>query len=62
MNLSELKITGGLATGITNALIYDGEYISDITDLLEKKGYYQIFITSKYDNYESDILFTINLK
>lgn len=62
VDYTRMKITGGLATGITNALIYDGEYISDITDLLEKKGYYQIFITSKYDNYESDILFTINLK
>lgn len=58
---TKMEITGGSTSGRSNMKIYEGNYVSDITNIIKNKGLYQIKISSNYDNYDSDIIFSINL-
>lgn len=62
MHIDHLLILGGLEGGLSNNLIYDGEYKSNITELLSKKGVYQIEVNLHHDNIESDLYIIIELK
>ncbi len=58
----KLKIMGGSTIGISNTVIYEGDYVNDITDFLKSPGIYQIIIYARHNNYESQILMKINLE
>jgi len=62
MTFDNLMILGGSEIGLTNTLIYNGEYKENVTDLLNKKGLYQFEIQLHHNNIYSTLLFIIDLK
>jgi len=49
-----------LGLKITNiSLVYDGEYINDISNYIRNSGQYNVVITARYDNIITDVSFSI---
>ena len=62
ISLKKMKIYGGSSQGLTNNLIYDGEFQKNITHLITKKGYYQIELNLEHEKIKSDLIFIIEIK
>lgn len=62
IKFSKLKITGGSEVGLVNDLIYDGEFTNELTDLITKKGKYQIEIMLEHKPISSDLFFIIEVE
>ena len=43
-------------------LIYEGEYVEDLSEIITKSARYQIFISASYKNIESDLIFFIDVE
>lgn len=62
ITFNNMKITGGSEIGLTNDLIYEGKYIENISQLLLKKGKFQIEISLEHQKINSNLFFIIDLK
>lgn len=56
-----MKITGGSTYAFTSHKVYDGEFRSNITDLVKNKAKYQILIKVKYKNILSEIYVNLDI-
>lgn len=57
-----MTIRGGSTVGLTNTLVYDGKYQSDLTTIIKEKGNYTIVINAKHNDIESTIDFVLEVK
>lgn len=61
IEFKDMYISGGSQVGITNKKVYEGEYIEDITHLLQTKGIYNVIINVEHDNIKSHLEFVLDL-
>ena len=62
IKFSKMKITGGSEVGLVNDLIYDGEFTNELTNLITKKGEYQIEIILEHKPISSNLFFIIEVE
>ena len=61
LKFTKMKIMGGSEVGITNDLIYDGDYVNDLTNIITKKGKYQIEINLEHKPISSVLIFILEV-
>ena len=61
ISFKKMKIYGGSSMGLTNDLIYDGEFQKNITHFITKKGYYQREINLEHEKIKSDLYFILEI-
>lgn len=62
ISFKKMKIYGGSSQGITNNLVYEGEFQTDITYLITKKGYYQVEINLEHEKIKSNLFFILEIR
>ena len=62
INCTHMIISGGSEVGVTNDMVYQGEYKDDITDLLSHKGIYVVKIELEHNKTNSTLEYTLDLK
>lgn len=61
IKINTIEIYGGSLVGETGDLVYEGEYQSNITNLINKKGNYSIKINLSHENIDSDVYFRLKV-
>ncbi len=61
IKINTIEIHGGSLVGETGDLVYKGEYQSNITNLINKKGNYSIKINLSHENIDSDLYFRLKV-
>ncbi len=61
IKINTIEIHGGSLVGETGDLVYKGEYQSNITNLINKKGNYSIKINISHENIDSDLYFRLKV-
>ena len=61
IKINTIEIHRGSLVGETGDLVYKGEYQSNITNLINKKGNYSIKINLSHENIDSDLYFRLKV-
>ncbi len=62
IEFTKMTILGGSEIGITNDLVYEGKFNNDLTNIISKKGIYDIEIMLEHNAITSIVEFLIELK